>query len=261
MKLGSVSRLSRCILLLDLALSAGQNATTPRVSTTSTVDPSIAQAARRFISTGCDESLWEHVYHSSRLKVIQKCVSVTGTIHHVKKEADGDDHIQFQLDHELEPLLNDRNKTAQAGSLVLEPICQNPPSQPDATEPCRDFHSAAEIPLQRQPRQSRRLICARRRPAKPRLDGNSSGDINGNHSVMGTIAISATERNSALQQSTETFGRAKGDTSSQLIDESYGQVFDSFTLWDQDIRGSTGITYDLDSTFAGLKPRTQNRGT
>ena len=113
---------------------------------TAPVDPKLAAAAKPFVTTGCDANLWKHVYHPQRLQVIENCISVTGTIHHVKKEADGDDHIQLMLDPEFAGLLNDKNTSVQAGSLVIEPICQGPVTQPDAVTACRDFHSAVDVP-------------------------------------------------------------------------------------------------------------------
>ena len=71
---------------------------------------------------------------------------MTGTIKHIKRETDGDDHIQLTLDAMFSGLLNDKNKTQQAQSLVLEPICQNPVTQPDAVAVCRDFHSGVVVP-------------------------------------------------------------------------------------------------------------------
>lgn len=142
------------VLAVAGALIAGDgqhSGTTSRRSThsgrtgTAAVSPSLAAAARPFQATGCDDSLWTHVYHPQRLKVIEKCISVTGTIHHIKKEADGDDHIQLTLDPKYASLLNDRNKTAQAGCLILEPICENPVTQTDAIPACRDFHSSVAV--------------------------------------------------------------------------------------------------------------------
>jgi hypothetical protein len=40
---------------------------------------------------------------------------------------------------------NDRNKTAQADSLIVELICQNTVKQADAIDACRDFHSSIEV--------------------------------------------------------------------------------------------------------------------
>jgi hypothetical protein len=112
------------------------------------IDPALAAAAKPLVATGCDPLSWEHVYHLQRLQVVEKCISVTGTIHHVKKEADGDDHIQLTLDSEFAGLLNDRNKTAQANSLVVEPVCQGTVTQADAQAACRDFHSTVQVPTQ-----------------------------------------------------------------------------------------------------------------
>lgn len=120
--------------------SAKSKATQP-----SGVPAALRAAAKNFAADGCDASLWQHVYHSQRLKVVEKCIAVTGTIHHVKREADGDDHIQLKLDPEFPGLLNDRNAQVQAGCLIVEPVCQGPVTQADAQPACRDFHSAVEV--------------------------------------------------------------------------------------------------------------------
>ena len=103
-------------------------------------------ASRPFIATGCDESLWGHVYHPKRLVKIQKCISVTGTIYYKKREADGDDHIQLKLDDQYRALLNARNETAQKGCLVLESVCQHTVKQSDANAACQDFQSGVNVP-------------------------------------------------------------------------------------------------------------------
>src|SRR2546425_891387 len=116
------------ILVLATAIGAAgvqRTRSTSKRSSTAThtkksgIDPALAAAAKPFVATGCDPLLWEHVYHLQRLQVVEKCISVTGTIHHVKKEADGDDHIQLTLNSQFGGLLNARNKTAQANSLVV----------------------------------------------------------------------------------------------------------------------------------------------
>ncbi len=142
-------------LVVATALAAGPaqqhtpksgHGTSSHAKNQQTVDPALAAAAKQFVATGCDPTLWDHVYHPQRLLVVEKCISVTGTIFHVKKEADGDDHIQLKLDTEYEKLLNDRNKAAQADCLVIEPICEHAVTQPDAKAACQDFHSTLEIP-------------------------------------------------------------------------------------------------------------------
>lgn len=152
LKLGSV-----LVFLLAVALttangqqpkSTSKHRRGPKHTAASSVDTALAAAAKSFVATGCDDSLWGHVYHPQRLQVVEKCITVTGTIHHIKKEADGDDHIQLKLDPKYAGLLNSWNTTVQAASLVVEPICQNLVTQADAQDACRDFHSGVNIPPQ-----------------------------------------------------------------------------------------------------------------
>ena len=88
----------------------------------------------------CDVSLWAHVYHGrflsaeDRLQVINPCLTITGTIVHARPEADGDWHIQLDLDSEYRSLLNQANLEKQQGYLVLEPMCINRVSQTDTLE-------------------------------------------------------------------------------------------------------------------------------
>jgi Bacterial SH3 domain len=88
-------------------------------------------------STGCDQSLWNHVYHGTfatakdRLKILKPCTTVTGIIMTASPEADGDYHVRLKLDPNFENLLNAKNKSGQHGYLVIEPICEKLPTQPD----------------------------------------------------------------------------------------------------------------------------------
>jgi hypothetical protein len=94
----------------------------------------------------CDNSLWNHVYHPARLQVINPCITVTGRIAKRRAEPDGDVHIQFRLDAPYKNLLNDRNKIAQNGNLVLEPIWVGPVTQADAKSSCNNFTNKVHIP-------------------------------------------------------------------------------------------------------------------
>lgn len=87
----------------------------------------------------CDQSLWEHVYNPGRLQILEPCISVTGIVEEIRKEADGDVHILFRLDQEFESLLNEKNILRQYGDLILEPICQGTVRQADAAEPCSGY--------------------------------------------------------------------------------------------------------------------------
>src|SRR6516225_11370604 len=88
----------------------------------------------------CDVSLWAHVYHGrffsaeDRLQVIKPCLTITGTIVRARPEADGDWHIQLDLDSEYRSLLNQANLEKQQDYLVLEPMCSNYVSQKDTIE-------------------------------------------------------------------------------------------------------------------------------
>lgn len=91
------------------------------------------------VAPQCDPSLWEYVYNPARLQVLNSCISVTGTVDEVRKEADGDYHIRFRVDQEFESLLNEKNISRQHGDLILEPICQGKVRQADAAEPCSRY--------------------------------------------------------------------------------------------------------------------------
>src|SRR5712692_1417477 len=141
-----LSPILETILLLALPSQVSAQPAAPKTSTSkkpaAPKKPGpLATASKPFVATGCDVALKAHVYKPARLQVIQECIEVTGTIHHTKKENDGDDHIQLKVDPQFSNLLNAKNTSVQAGCLVLEPICMGPVTQPDAIKPCRDFHS------------------------------------------------------------------------------------------------------------------------
>jgi len=103
----------------------------------------------------CDDTLWGHVYHSNRLIVNQKCVSVTGTIvdasngkepDGVRHEADGDTHGWLKVDPEFQNLLSAGNKSAEGGNLVFEIICKYPVKQADAKAACSNYQNQVNLP-------------------------------------------------------------------------------------------------------------------
>jgi hypothetical protein len=99
-------------------------------------------------SNNCNQALWDHVYHPSRLQVNDPSITVTGTIDKIKAEPDGDLHIRVNLDPQYANLLNDGNVAGQHGDLVVEPICQGQVTQRDAIQTCQDFHQNITIPSQ-----------------------------------------------------------------------------------------------------------------
>jgi len=98
-------------------------------------------------TASCDPTLWQHVYHQTRLHTLQTCITVTGIIDHIKREADGDHHVRVHLDPQYSNLINSANTQLQAGDLVIEPICDHKPIQSSAaSKSCAGFQSQLEIP-------------------------------------------------------------------------------------------------------------------
>jgi len=64
----------------------------------------------------------EGVYNPWRLRVVANCITVTGRIARVARMADGDYHIDIQLDPPFANLINRRNVTRQHGALVSEVV-------------------------------------------------------------------------------------------------------------------------------------------
>jgi len=102
--------------------------------------PTVITPPYNQVTASCDMSLWAHVYHGrfasaeDRLQVINPCLTVTGTIVGARAEADGDWHVQLEVDSKYRSLLNQANLDNQRGYLVLEPICSNYVSQRDTIE-------------------------------------------------------------------------------------------------------------------------------
>ena len=105
--------------------------------------------------TGCDASLWNHVYHSYRLVVHQQCIAVTGPIvdataggqsDGVRLEADGDTHGWLQVDPPFQNLLNAGNQNDEGGNLVFEIVCRFPVTQADAKTACANYSDTVKLP-------------------------------------------------------------------------------------------------------------------
>ena len=114
-----------------------------------------AELAAPLPSTGCDATLWDHVYNPQRLIVNQKCISVTGTIvdatngkrsDGVRKEADGDTHGWLKLDPQFKNLINAGNISNEGGNLVFEIVCKFGMTQ-DAKASCpAAYHTPVTLP-------------------------------------------------------------------------------------------------------------------
>ncbi len=87
-----------------------------------------------------------NVYHPDRLVLLDACKTVTGTVVLLRREPDGDWHIQLRLDSGQESLLSAKNVSEQSGNLVLEIICANPVTQADAVSACASYRNTVDAP-------------------------------------------------------------------------------------------------------------------
>lgn len=99
--------------------------------------------------------LWAHVYHRSRLQILQAKATVTGTIvdatagkrkDGLRHEADGDCHGWLRLDPGQENFLNAGNLGEEKGNLVFEVVCMFRVSQADAVSACKGYKNAILVP-------------------------------------------------------------------------------------------------------------------
>ncbi|HEX3533754.1 MAG TPA: hypothetical protein VHT23_06005 [Gemmatimonadaceae bacterium] len=97
-------------------------------------------------ASGCDASLWSHVYNPKRLRQVTSCASVTGVITESDADADGDQHFLLRLDPGQDQLANKRNTKKKGGDLVLEVVCANPTSMKKAKSACAGYTNPIPIP-------------------------------------------------------------------------------------------------------------------
>jgi hypothetical protein len=127
------------ILLATLCACSRGESSTPTVSQDGKV-------ASQSAATGCDASLWNHVYNPKRLQQLAPCVSVTGTIEESDADADGDQHFLLKLDQGQDTLVNKRNDKKKGGDIVLEIVCANPTTMKKVKSACAGYTNPIAIP-------------------------------------------------------------------------------------------------------------------
>ena len=100
----------------------------------------------RFAATGCDDSLWSHVYDPTRLQKLATCVAVSGTVEESAADDDGDQHFLLKLDAGQQALVNKTNDKKKNGALVVEIVCANPISLAKAKAACAGYTNRIPIP-------------------------------------------------------------------------------------------------------------------
>ena len=133
-------RIFSVILLSAFWACSGEKSNAASVKQGSKVD--FSQSA----ASGCDASLWDHVYDPSRLQQLAPCLSVTGIIEESNVDADGDQHFLLKLDPGQDNLLNKRNAKKKAGDIVLEIVCANPTTMKKVKSACAGYTNPIPIP-------------------------------------------------------------------------------------------------------------------
>lgn len=128
------------ILLVSLCACSREKSTSQPVTQSANVD--VSQSA----ATGCDASLWNHVYNPTRLQQLAPCVSVTGTIEESSADPDGDQHFLLKLDQGQDTLVNKRNDKKKGGDIVLEIVCANPTTMKKVKSACVGYTNPIAIP-------------------------------------------------------------------------------------------------------------------
>jgi len=103
-------------------------------------------AASQSVATGCDASLWNHVYSPKRLEQLSPCLTVTGVIDESNADEDGDQHLLLKLDPGQDKLLNKRNQKKKSGDLVLEVVCANPTTMKKPKAACAGYTNPIRLP-------------------------------------------------------------------------------------------------------------------
>ncbi len=100
-------------------------------------------------ASGCDSTLWQHVYNPSRLVVISQCTTATGVIAGPQPDDDGDMHANLMLDPGQESMINKRNVKKKGTGLVIEIVCSVQAKKPkEAVQTCSSYHATLAMPAE-----------------------------------------------------------------------------------------------------------------
>jgi hypothetical protein len=128
------------ILLSGFWACSGEKSNAHSVKEGSKVD--LSQSA----ASGCDASLWNHVYNPTRLQQLAPCLTVTGVITESSADPDGDQHFLLRLDPGQDTLVNKRNRKKKGGDIVLEIVCANRTTMKKVGSACAGYTNPIPIP-------------------------------------------------------------------------------------------------------------------
>lgn len=98
------------------------------------------------VKPSCTASLWSHVYDPSRLTIVNRCITVTGTVTESSRDGDGDQHFLLKLDAGQDQLLKKRNMKKKGGDLVAEIVCANRVKIKKAKAACAGYSNRISLP-------------------------------------------------------------------------------------------------------------------
>jgi hypothetical protein len=134
------------IRIISIALLSAVLAPSVEKSNAATVKDGSKVDLPQPAASGCDASLWNHVYSPKRLNQLAPCLTVTGVITESKAEDDGDQHFLLKLDPGQDNLVNKRNRKKKGGELVLEIVCANPTTMKKPKSACAGYTNRIAMP-------------------------------------------------------------------------------------------------------------------
>lgn len=151
--LALVTSLAACSSTAPSSTAAGPQAESPNASAAAGPDPASPAAGSPAVTAGAKACLADptlHVYNPDRLRLLDSCVTVAGTVDLIRSEADGDYHVRIHLDAGQlcagQDCLNSGNLSQQAGDLVVEPVCEHAITQADAVSACSGYRNTLAVP-------------------------------------------------------------------------------------------------------------------
>jgi hypothetical protein len=137
-KVKKILTILTAITILSLVFSSSYKASAFSSSNNDAVNPSAASS-----SASCDQSLWKHIAHPARLKVLDPCVTVSGIVTLVHFPPDGDTVFALKPDPQYKNMVNKANfNPKMKGGIWVELICQRSNKSHESVHKgdCQDYN-------------------------------------------------------------------------------------------------------------------------
>jgi hypothetical protein len=136
------------IIVYALTFLIGLFLSSALLSSSVAAAPSSANNSTKSTQGICDQSIWNHVYQPARLRVVDPCITITGTITKIGLNPDGDVHVLLAPDPQFLQYVNNVNVKQLNGNLMVEAVCFHhiKRSLIDANAACQNYQSNIVIP-------------------------------------------------------------------------------------------------------------------